>query len=148
MNKKFANPYVIFYPTVSRDGMPFPINKCLKEIQGRSFREAAAWRGNIIIAKYRESPFSSMINGSIADFPILRNYFMTHGAPQVSNPVVLCRRHTNHYRVSLKKRTSSCMQIPTSVKRTINFMKPYVDMPHGTLSYIHAIDNRHQQVCL
>jgi len=81
MNKKFSQPYVVFYPVVSRDGMPFPINKCIREIQGRAFRESIAWRGNIIIAKYRESPFSSMVNGSIADFPILRNYFMTHGAP-------------------------------------------------------------------
>jgi hypothetical protein len=81
MNKKFAQPYVVFYPVVSRDGMPFPINKCIREIQGRSFREVTAWRGNIIVAKYRESPFSSMVNASIADFPILRNYFMTHGAP-------------------------------------------------------------------
>lgn len=82
MNKKFAQPYVVFYPVVSRDGMPFPINKCIREIQGKGFREGIAWRGNIIVAKYRESPFSSMVNGSIADFPILRNYFMTHGAPQ------------------------------------------------------------------
>jgi hypothetical protein len=88
MNKKFANPYVIFYPTVSRDGMPFPINKCIREIQGRSFRDVVAWRGNIIIAKYCESPFSSMVNASIADFPILRNYFMTHSAPQVNTRVL------------------------------------------------------------
>lgn len=27
MNKKFANPYMIFYPVVSRDGTPFPYNK-------------------------------------------------------------------------------------------------------------------------
>jgi len=81
MNKKFAQPYVVFYPVVSRDGMPFPINRGIREIQGRAYREANAWRGNIIVAKYRESPFSSMVSGSIADFPILRNYFMTHGAP-------------------------------------------------------------------
>jgi hypothetical protein len=98
-----VNPYVIFYPTVSRDGMPFPINKCLREIQGRSFKEATAWRGNIIIAKYRESPFSSMVNGSIADFPILRNYFMTHGAPQVSKG-------------SLSK--ISYLSLPPSLKKT------------------------------
>ncbi|OBZ71917.1 hypothetical protein A0H81_08210 [Grifola frondosa] len=29
MNKKFATPYIIFYPTISRDGMPFPVNKCI-----------------------------------------------------------------------------------------------------------------------
>ncbi|KAG2067681.1 hypothetical protein BDR04DRAFT_838101 [Suillus decipiens] len=82
MKKKFANPYVIFYLTVSRDGMSFPINKCIREIQRQSFREATAWHRNIIITKYQESPFLLMINGSIADFPILRNYFMMHNAPQ------------------------------------------------------------------
>ncbi|KAL4075673.1 hypothetical protein J3A83DRAFT_2013445 [Scleroderma citrinum] len=86
MNKKFTHPYVIFYPVVSRDGMPFPINKCIREIQGRCYREVSAWRGNIIVAKYRESPFSSMVNASIADFPIVRNYFMTHGVPGTPSP--------------------------------------------------------------
>lgn len=81
MNRKFANPYIIFYPVISRDGMPFPINKCIREIQDRAFREDLAWRGNIIIAKYRDNPFSSMIDASMADFPILKNYLMTHGSP-------------------------------------------------------------------
>lgn len=86
MNKKFTHPYVIFYPVVSRDGMAFPINKCIREIQGSHYREACAWRGNIIVAKYSDSPFSSMVHGSIADFPILRNYFMTHGSPPTVTP--------------------------------------------------------------
>jgi hypothetical protein len=82
MNRKFANPYIIFHPTVSRDGMPFHINKSIREIQGRGFKEEHAWRGNIVIAKYRDNPFSSMIDASMADFPILKNYLLTHGAPQ------------------------------------------------------------------
>ncbi|KAK7060141.1 hypothetical protein VNI00_000905 [Paramarasmius palmivorus] len=81
MNRKFANPYIIFYPVVSRDGMPFPVNKAIRDIQGRAFREDLAWRGNIIVAKYRDNPFSSMIDASMADFPILKNYLMTHGCP-------------------------------------------------------------------
>ncbi|TFK43306.1 hypothetical protein BDQ12DRAFT_718535 [Crucibulum laeve] len=81
MNRKFANPYIIFYPTVSRDGMPFPINKTIRDIQGRSFKEEIAWRGNIVVAKYRDNPFSSMIDASMADFPLLKNYFLTHGSP-------------------------------------------------------------------
>ncbi len=81
MNRKFANPYIIFYPVVSRDGMPFPVNKSIKEIQGRAFREDIAWRGNIVIAKYRDNPFSSMMNASMADFPLLKNYLSTHGSP-------------------------------------------------------------------
>ncbi|KAG9227849.1 hypothetical protein PTI98_011436 [Pleurotus ostreatus] len=81
MHRKFTHPYIIFYPTVSQDGLPFPINNLLCEIQGPLFREEVAWRGNIIIAKYRDEPFSSMTNVSIADFPILKNYLMTHGSP-------------------------------------------------------------------
>jgi hypothetical protein len=81
MNRKFANPYIIFYPTVSRDGIPFPVNKCIRAIQGTAFQEQVAWRGNIVVAKYRDSPFSSMIDASMADFPILKNYLLTHGSP-------------------------------------------------------------------
>ena len=33
MSRKFANPYVIFYPTVARDGMPFPENKAIKAVR-------------------------------------------------------------------------------------------------------------------
>lgn len=110
MNRNFTNPYCIFYPTVSRDGMPFPVNRCIREIQGefinyffifeivnvgliiligKNYKEQCAWRGNIVIAKYRESPFSSMIHATMADFPILKNYLMTHGVPSVSLTVDL-----------------------------------------------------------
>lgn len=81
MNRKFAYPYIIFFPTVSRDGMLFPINESVREIQGPAFKEEVAWRGNIMVAKYRDNPFSSMIDASMADFPILKNYLMTHGSP-------------------------------------------------------------------
>ncbi|KAF4588045.1 hypothetical protein EYR38_010006 [Pleurotus pulmonarius] len=81
MNRKFTNPYIIFYPTVSSDGLPFPINNFLREIQGPAFKETLAWRGNILVAKYRDNPFSSMMNASMADFPILKNYLTTHGSP-------------------------------------------------------------------
>ncbi len=30
MNKKFANPY---YPVISHDGMPFPVNHTVRDIQ-------------------------------------------------------------------------------------------------------------------
>ncbi|KXN86309.1 hypothetical protein AN958_10171 [Leucoagaricus sp. SymC.cos] len=85
MNKKFTSPYVVFYPTVSRDGMPFPINKCIRDIQGSAFREEMAWRGNIVVGKYTGHPFSNLINASMADYPIVKNYFMTHGCiPEAS----------------------------------------------------------------
>ena len=81
MNRKFTNPYIIFYPIVSGDGMPFPVNKCIRDIQGRAFAEETAWRGNIVIAKYHEDPFTGMMHASMADFPILKNYLLTHGCP-------------------------------------------------------------------
>jgi hypothetical protein len=84
MNKKFANPYVIFYPVLSRDGMPFPVNKCLKEIQGPHYRENLAWRGNLVIAKYRDEQLSALIDATMADFPLLKNYLSTHYSPMVS----------------------------------------------------------------
>lgn len=132
MNKKFVHPYVLLYPTISRDGMPFTINKFLREIQGQSFREAIVWRGNIMIAKYRESPFSSMVNGSIADFPILRNYFMTHGAPQVSKGSLSKISYLSLPPV-LKKWASSCMWIPT-FRDTDNLLheKTFVDIQYKT----------------
>jgi len=81
MNKKFPSPYILFYPTVSRDGMPFPVNKCIREIQGQVFNEAKAWRGNILIAKYRDPSYSAMMDASMADFPILKNWLSTNSAP-------------------------------------------------------------------
>lgn len=87
MNKKFTTPYVIFYPVVSRDGMPFPVNKCIREIQGAAFKEGAAWRGNIVIAKYRDDRFSNMTDASMADFPLLKNYLSTHYSPAKSAAV-------------------------------------------------------------
>jgi len=86
MNKKFANPYVIFYPVVSRDGMPFPINKCLKEIQGANYREHLAWRGNLVVAKYRDDQLSALMDANMADFPLLKNYLSNHYSPLVSLP--------------------------------------------------------------
>ncbi|TFK29273.1 hypothetical protein FA15DRAFT_582791 [Coprinopsis marcescibilis] len=81
MNKKFANPYIIFYPVLSRDGMSFPINKFIRDIQGHSFNEDCAWRGNIVVGKYRDNPFTSMMDASMADFAMIKNYLLTHGCP-------------------------------------------------------------------
>lgn len=83
MNRSFAAPYVVFYPTVSRDGRPFPLNKMVQEIQGHAFQESTAWRGNIVVAKYRGSPFMNMVDISMADYPLIRNWFLTHGQPQL-----------------------------------------------------------------
>jgi len=83
MNKKFASPYIIFFPTLSRDGMPFPVNKIVREIQGSgTFNEETAWRGNLVVAKYGDTSYSAMVDASMADFPILKNYLTTHHRPQ------------------------------------------------------------------
>jgi hypothetical protein len=87
MSRKFPTPYVIFYPVLSRDGMPFPVNKCLKEIQGPNFRELLAWRGNLIIVKCRDEQLSAFMDTSMADFPILKNYLFKHYPPIVSATV-------------------------------------------------------------
>ncbi|TCD70457.1 hypothetical protein EIP91_003218 [Steccherinum ochraceum] len=81
MTKKFPAPYILFYPVISRDGMAFPINKCIREVQGSFYKESAAWRGNIVVAKYVDSTYSAMVELSMADFPILKNYLSTRAAP-------------------------------------------------------------------
>ena len=86
MNKKFANPYIIYYPVVSRDGMPFPVNRTVRDIQeevnkGRRGREDHLWRGNLVAAKFADNHFTQMTDASMADFPILKNYLATHASP-------------------------------------------------------------------
>ncbi|KAH9019474.1 hypothetical protein EDB84DRAFT_1403572 [Lactarius hengduanensis] len=86
MNKKFANPYIVYYPVVSRDGMPFPVNRTVRDIQeevnkGRRGREDQLWRGNLVAAKFADDHFEQMMDASMADFPILKNYLATHVSP-------------------------------------------------------------------
>ncbi|KAI0829350.1 hypothetical protein BC628DRAFT_1417089 [Trametes gibbosa] len=78
MLQKLPTPYIVFYPVVSRDGMSFPVNKCIREIQGDRFDEARAWRGNLVIAKYKDADFAVMTDASMAEFPIIKNYLSTH----------------------------------------------------------------------
>ncbi|KZT74502.1 hypothetical protein DAEQUDRAFT_195611 [Daedalea quercina L-15889] len=81
MTKKFSTPYIVFYPTVSRDGMPFPVNKCIKEIQADKYQESKAWRGNVIVAKFRDQEYASMMDATMADFPIVKNWLSKTPAP-------------------------------------------------------------------
>ncbi|KAJ7638444.1 hypothetical protein FB45DRAFT_1132235 [Roridomyces roridus] len=85
MTKNFNHPYIVYYPVMSRDGMPFPINQAIRDIQGKNFNEHTAWRGNIIIGKFREhdQPFTSMMDASISDFPILKNFMGTRPSPRI-----------------------------------------------------------------
>jgi hypothetical protein len=78
MTKKFATPYIIFYPSLSRDGMSFPVNRFVRETQARLYKEPEAWRGNLVVVKYKDAQYSAMTNISMADFPILKNYLSTH----------------------------------------------------------------------
>lgn len=82
MNHKFEQPYVIFFPAVSKDGHPFPINSYVKDLEGASFRADLAWRGDLIVVKYADIEYSSMIDISIADFPLVKNYLSTNGCTQ------------------------------------------------------------------
>jgi len=75
----FAFPYVVFFPILSSSGGPFPTNVNVREIQGRGFRENQAWRGDIIVAKYSDHPFGAVINLAMSDYPLLKNWFLTHG---------------------------------------------------------------------
>ncbi|KAJ7157044.1 hypothetical protein C8R43DRAFT_883500 [Mycena crocata] len=83
MNQKFTRPYLVLYPTISCDGFPFPVNDSIRSIQGRRYDKQFAWRGDIIVAKYSEHgrPFASLTDASIADFPILRNFFTFSRSP-------------------------------------------------------------------
>ncbi|KAI9061992.1 hypothetical protein FKP32DRAFT_1612708 [Trametes sanguinea] len=78
---KFRTPYILFYPLLSRDGMPFPKNRCIQAMQGERFDKARAWKGDIIVAKYSDIEYSKMIDASMADFPIIKNYLSTHCPP-------------------------------------------------------------------
>lgn len=82
MTQRFDKPFILFYPVVSRTGATIPVNKAIKEIRGEGFVEEDAWRGNIIAAKYRgggTNPFMSLMDMSMADFPLLKNHLMNRG---------------------------------------------------------------------
>jgi len=83
MNGKFSHPYIVYYPTVSRDGKPFPINKSIRNIQDANFCEQNAWRGNVIIGKFHDHdhPFYSLMDASMADFPIMKNFIRSQASP-------------------------------------------------------------------
>ncbi|KAA1475952.1 hypothetical protein DENSPDRAFT_861002 [Dentipellis sp. KUC8613] len=81
MNKRFTEPYMVFYPTISRDGLPFPVNLSIREIQGNAFKKHMCWCGDIIIAKYQSSRFTVMKNMTMADYPLLKNWLAMHLSP-------------------------------------------------------------------
>ncbi|KAH9931830.1 uncharacterized protein B0H18DRAFT_871804 [Fomitopsis serialis] len=81
MTAKFIAPYIAFYPIVSRDGSPFPVNTFIRAIKGKRFLDARAWRGDIVIAKFSDQEYTRIIDASMADFPIVKNWLGTQHAP-------------------------------------------------------------------
>ncbi|KAI0367557.1 hypothetical protein BV20DRAFT_1054678 [Pilatotrama ljubarskyi] len=73
MQKPLATPFIIFYPTASSDLMPFPVNKHVRNIQGKLPIEHA-WCGDLVVAKYKDTTYSEMIDASMADYPIIKNF--------------------------------------------------------------------------
>ncbi|KAJ7513016.1 hypothetical protein B0H11DRAFT_2213554 [Mycena galericulata] len=86
MSKMFTHPYLVYYPLISRDGSPFPINQNIRDIQGPQYESHCAWKGDIIVGKCEErnKPFATMTDASMADFPIVKNFFRTLSSPQVT----------------------------------------------------------------
>lgn len=106
MTRRFAKPYIVFYPIVSRDGGPLPINRTIREWQqmAGSYVEAHAWRGNIVVARYCDNPFNSMVDVTMADFPMIKNFFLTAPAPPMVRVVwkfVFHRQLTLYFRIRL-----------------------------------------------
>ncbi|GJE91715.1 hypothetical protein PsYK624_078650 [Phanerochaete sordida] len=80
MSQPLARPYVLFAPAAARDGQPFPRNTYVRDVQGAFYEDDRAWRGNIVVAKYADLQFSAMVDASMADFPIVKNWLTTHRA--------------------------------------------------------------------
>ena len=82
MPRKLDERFIVFYAVVSVNGEEFDVNEWIKEIQEGRYREDVAWRGDIVIAKYCDNPFTTIIDMSIADYPLIKNFLRTHGQPQ------------------------------------------------------------------
>ena len=89
MTRSFAKPYIVFYPVVACDKMPFPINESIHAIKGEHYDEGNPWRGNIVVAKLSgqmqfQAHFFSLTNASMADFAIIKNHFLRSTASKIS----------------------------------------------------------------
>ncbi len=70
--------------------MPFPVNCTVRDIQeevnkGRRLPEEQLWCGNLATAKFTDDCFMQMIDASMADFHILKNFLGTHASPCSNN---------------------------------------------------------------
>ena len=82
MPKKLDQCFIVFYAVVSVDGQAFNVNESIKEIQEGLYREDVAWKGDIIIAKYCDNPFTTIIDMFIANYPLIKKIFKTYGQLQ------------------------------------------------------------------
>lgn len=81
MTEDLPYGFIAFYGKASKDGHAFPLNQNIQSIQQNKFNKASAWRGDIIVAKYTDAKFSNMQHISMADWPVLKNFFQTHYKP-------------------------------------------------------------------
>ncbi|KAF7331759.1 hypothetical protein MKEN_00055800 [Mycena kentingensis (nom. inval.)] len=84
IERPLSQPYIVFFPTMSQDGSPFPINQTIRDIQGPNFKDQCAWRGNVVIGKYTAAndPFNSLIDAGTQDFAIIRNLIRSRASPR------------------------------------------------------------------
>nr|GAT46229.1 predicted protein [Mycena chlorophos] len=84
VSRHLSQPYIFFFPILSQDGLPFPVNGSIRDIQGHGFTEHNAWRGNIVVGKFtdRNAPFESFMDAGLADLSIIRNLIRSQGSPR------------------------------------------------------------------
>ena len=78
MNRTFSDAFVVFYAAGQRSEAALAVNACIAEIQGRGFREQAAWRGDVVVVKYRNVDNGDIVCCPASDFPLVKNFFALH----------------------------------------------------------------------
>ncbi|TEB39418.1 hypothetical protein FA13DRAFT_1784175 [Coprinellus micaceus] len=84
MRRGFIEPYMVFFPVRSQDGLRFPINECIKAMKGKSFDEETAWRGTIVVAKCVDMSFDgnrAFTDITMADYVFVKNWFLHSRSP-------------------------------------------------------------------
>lgn len=81
MSKQLDEPYIVFYPVISSDGRSFPVNRTIRSIQCKKWRPEVAWRGNLIVAKYKDKHCLQMTDARMGDYALMSNWFLTHNSP-------------------------------------------------------------------
>ena len=74
MSKKFTNLYIIYCPIVSCNGMPFPVNRAVCNIQEEVNKGRCVSEDHLGTT---DDHYMQMMDASMADFPILKSYLTT-----------------------------------------------------------------------